>query len=58
MTNTTQSTYNLILSEEQFDSLYGIVADTIEYLDTEDCDLNDYEIHKVWQQMNNIKGVN
>ena len=45
----------LTLTNEQFDSLYDIVADTIEYLETEDCDLNDYEIHKVWQQLVSLK---
>ena len=45
----------LRLTNEQFDSLYDIVADTIEYLETEDCDLNDYEIYQVWQQLVSLK---
>ena len=45
----------LRLTNDQFDSLYDIVADTIECLETEDCDLNDYEIYQVWQQLVSLK---
>ena len=61
MINTTQSTtYNLSLSEDQFDVLYDAVEETIyqisDNLDGTDLTLNDYEIYKVFQQMSKFRG--
>ena len=59
MINTTQSTYNLTLSAEQFDALHELLDETItDYssdLDLEIVDLNDIEIYQVFQQMNRFK---
>ena len=61
MINTSQTTtYNLTLTAEQFDVLHELIDDTIseisENLDGTDLTLNDYEIYKVFQQMNRFKG--
>ena len=61
MISTTQTTnYNLTLTEDQFDSLYDTVQEEIyqlsDALDGTDLTLNDYEIYKVFQQMNRFKG--
>ena len=49
----------LRLTNEQFDDLYEVVEETIinirENIEDTDLELNDYEIYKVWQQLNNIK---
>ena len=60
MINTTQTTtYNLSLTEDQFDVLYDAVEETIyqisDNLDGTDLTLNDYEIYKVFQQMKRFK---
>ena len=61
MINTTQTTtYNLTLTAELFDDLYELLDDTIgqisESIEDTDLTLNDYEIYKVFQQMNRFKG--
>ena len=61
MINTTHTTtYNLSLTAEQFDVLYDVIDETIdqisEGLEGTDLTLNDYEIYKVWLQMNRFKG--
>ena len=63
MINTTQTTtYNLSLTEDEFDVLYDAVEETIyqisDNLDGTDLTLNDYEIYKVFQQMNRFKEAN
>ena len=49
----------LTLTNEQFDDLYDVLEETIinirENIEDTDLELNDYEIYKVWQQMNNKK---
>ena len=61
MINTSQTTtYNLTLTAEQFDDLYDTLQEEIyqisDALDVTDLTLNDYEIYKVFQQMNRFKG--
>ena len=60
MINTTESYCNLSLSDDQFDVLYDVVEETIinisENIEDTDLELNDYEIYKVFQQMNRFKG--
>ena len=61
MISTTQTTtYNLSLTAEQFDSLYDTLQEEMyqlsDALDGTDLTLNDYEIYKVFQQMNRFKG--
>jgi len=63
MINTTQTTtYNLTLTADQFDVLHDLLEDTFEdindNIDHEEIRLSDYELYDVYQQMNNIKGVN
>ena len=57
--NTSQSYCNLSLSDDQFDVLYDVVEETIinisENIEDTDLDLNDYEIYKVFQQMNRFR---
>ena len=59
MINTTQSYCNLSLSDDQFDVLYDVVEETIinisENIEDTDLELNDYEIYKVFQQMNRFR---
>ena len=59
MNNTTQSYCNLSLSDDQFDVLYDVVEETIinisENIEDTDLELNDYEIYKVFQQMNRFR---
>ena len=54
------TTYNLTLTAEQFDDLYDTLQEEIyqisDALDGTDLTLNDYEIYKVFQQMNRFKG--
>ena len=49
----------LRLTNEQFDVLYDVLEDTIsnisDNIEDTDIELNEYEIYKVWQQLNNIK---
>ena len=61
MISTTQTTtYNLSLTEDEFDSLYDTVQEEIyqlgDALDGTDLTLNDYEIYKVFQQMKTFRG--
>ena len=57
--NTSQSYCNLTLTAEQFDVLYDVVEETIinisENIEDTDLELNDYEIYKVFQQMNRFR---
>ena len=57
--NTSQSYCNLSLSDDQFDVLYDVVEETIinisENIEDTDLELNDYEIYKVFQQMNRFR---
>ena len=58
----------LTLTNDQFDVLYDILEDTVEYLEsdlitTEDEngneileDITDYEAYKIFQQLKNIRG--
>ncbi len=58
----------LTLTNEQFDVLYDILEDTVEYLEsdlitTEDEngneileDITEYEAYKIFQQLKNIRG--
>ena len=60
MINTSQTTtYNLTLTAEQFDVLYELLDDTIsdisDNIEDTDLELNDYEIYKVFQQMNRFR---
>ena len=60
MINTTQTTtYNLTLSDDQFDALYELldekIADYSSDFDLDLVDLNDIEIYQVWQQMNRFR---
>ena len=60
--NTSQSYCNLSLSDDQFDVLYDVVEETIinisENIEDTDLELNDYEIYKVFQQMNRFRDRN
>ena len=63
MINTSQTTtYNLSLTAEQFDDLYDTVQEEIyqisDALEGTDLTLNDYEIYKVFKQMQRFKGIN
>ena len=62
MINTSQSYCNLSLSDDQFDVLYDVVEETIinisENIEDTDLELNDYEIYKVFQQMNRFREAN
>ena len=63
MINTTHiTTYNLSLTAEQFDVLHELIDDTIseisDNIEDTDLELNDYEIYKVWQQMNRFREGN
>ena len=62
MINTTQSYCNLSLSDDQFDVLYDVVEETIinisVNIEDTDLELNDYEIYKVFQQMNRFREGN
>ena len=64
----TQSSYNLSLTKKQYYVLCDIVQDTVDYLigdliTTEDEngneileDITEYEAHKIYQQLKNIRG--
>ena len=63
MINTTESTtYNLTLTAEQFEVLHELIDDTIseisDNIEDTDLTLNDYEIYKVFKQMQRFKGIN
>ena len=50
----------LTLTQDQFDVLYDVVEETIfnirENIEDTDMELNDYEIYKVWQNLNKLEG--
>ena len=50
----------LALTQDQFDALYDVVEETIfqiqEGIEDTDLELNDYEIYKVWQNLNKLEG--
>ena len=50
----------LHLTQDQFDVLYDVVEETIfnirENIEDTDITLNDYEIYKVYQQLNRLEG--
>ena len=61
MINTTQTTtYNLTLTEDEFEVLHELIDDTIseisENLDGTDLTLNDYELYHILLQFNRITG--
>ena len=51
----------LHLTQTQFEVLYDVVDETIinirENIEDTDLELDDYEIYKVWQQLNNYGGT-
>ena len=53
------TTINLTLTEDEFDDLYEVVEETIynikDNLKNTGWELNDYEIYKVFQQMNRFR---
>ena len=60
MINTSQTTtYNLTLTEDQFDVLYDVIDETIanisDNIEDTDLELNDYELYQVWSQMNRFR---
>ncbi len=61
MINTTQTTtYNLTLTQDEFDVLHELIDDTIseisDNLDGTDLTLNDYELYHILLQFNRITG--
>ena len=61
MINTTASTtYNLTLTQDEFEVLHELIDDTIseisENLDGTDLTLNDYELYHILLQFNRITG--
>jgi len=50
----------LRLTNDQYDVLYDVVEETIfnirENIEDTDIELDDYEIYKVWQNLNNMGG--
>ena len=56
------TTINLTLTEDEFDDLYEVVEETIynikDNLENTGWELNDYEIYKVFQQMNRFREGN
>ena len=61
MINTTQTTtYNLTLTEDEFEVLHELIDDTIseisENLDGTDLELNDYELYHILLPFNRITG--
>ena len=60
MINTTASTtYNLTLTQDEFEVLHELIDDTIsdigDNIEDTDLELNDYEIYKVFEQMNRFR---
>ena len=57
MTIETKTFRTLSLTEDQFDVLYDVIEETIfqirDGIEDTDLTLDDYEIYKVWQQLNN-----
>ena len=61
MINTTQTTtYNLTLTQDEFEVLHELIDDTIseisDNLDGTDLTLNDYELYHILLQFNRITG--
>ena len=60
MTTETKSFRTLSLTEDQFDVLYDLLDETIsqisEGIEDTDLELDDYDIYKVWQQLNRLEG--
>jgi len=56
----TNSMRTLHLTQDQFDVLYDLLEDTIndinDNIEDMDITLNDYEIYKVYQQLNRLEG--
>ena len=52
----------LRLTNDQYDVLYDLLEETIcdieHHIEDTDITLNDYEIYKVWQELNHIGGKN
>ena len=52
----------LHLTQDQFEVLYDVVEETIfnirDNIEDTDLELDDYEIYKVWKQLNNYGGTN
>ena len=50
----------LHLTQDQFEVLYDVVEETIfnirENIEDTDLELDDYEIYKVWKQLNRLEG--
>ena len=50
----------LHLTNDQFDVLYDVVEETIfqirDGIEDTDLELDDYEIYKVWQNLNKLEG--
>ena len=43
------------LTEDEFEVLHTVVADTIEFLETEEDDFQDYKINEVFNKLNRLK---
>ena len=52
----------LHLTQDQFEVLYDVVEETIfqirDGIEDTDLELDDYDIYKVWQQLNRLEGKN
>ena len=57
MKTETKSFRTLSLTEDQFDVLYDLLAETIsqisEGIEDTDLELDDYDLFQVWKQLNN-----
>ena len=63
MINTTQTTtYNLSLTEDEFDVLYDTIQEEVyqikESIGNLDLTLNDYEIYQIYKQMKTFREAN
>ena len=61
MINTTQTTtYNLTLTQDEFEVLHELIDDTIseisDNIEDTDLELNDYELYQILLQMNRFTG--
>ena len=61
--NTSQTTtYNLTLTEDQFDALYDTIQEEVyqikESIGNLDLTLNDYEIYQIYKQMKTFREAN
>ena len=56
------TTYNLSLTEEQFDALYDTIQEEVyqikESIGNLDLTLNDYEIYQIYKQMKTFREAN